>query len=195
VTIAHHASPDFPNFANMTEVASLSSMNFSQIHSTLVAFDIDFWSKASEREVVATYERCISCKSPTFRIVRSAWFLFAFAFLVLYLWWLGHQGRTKGAAMALILPIAGCVFAGLLRLLMDWLSDVAGLDRAASVARQLKPLSMNSPAYARINNLVETRPECAAYQRQLTICGRTLRLVDLGAMVYLSNKTLAAKRA
>jgi hypothetical protein len=144
---------------------------------------------------VATYERCNGSKSPIFRIVRSTWFLFAFAFLVSYLWWLGHQGRTKGGAMALILPIAGCVFAGMLRLLMDWLSDVAGLDRAAWVARQLKPLSMNSPAYARVNNLVDTCPECAAYQRQLTICGRTLRLVDLGAMVYLSNKTLAAKRA
>jgi hypothetical protein len=42
VTIANHASPDFQNFANLTEVTSLSSMNFSQIHSTLVAFDIDF---------------------------------------------------------------------------------------------------------------------------------------------------------
>lgn len=185
----------------MTDAKHLSSMSVSQLHSALVTLDIDLWSKASEQEMVATYERCNGYKSPIFRIVRSAWFLFAFSYLVVYLWWLGHQGRfsiTKGVGQAIAFGIMGLLMsaplAGILRLLTDWLSEVSGLDRAAWVARQLTPLSIHSSAMARVNNLVDTCHECAAYQRQLTIRGRTLRLVDFGAMVYLSNRAMAVRR-
>ena len=178
----------------MIEATLLSSMDVSQVHATLRAPNIDFWSKAAEHELVATYERCLGHKSSLFRLVHSAWFLFSFSFLLLYLWWLGHPGRVKGAVIALLLGLAACVLAGLLRLAVDWISEVSGLDRAAWAARQLQPLRLHAPAFARANQLADTHAECMAYQRQLTLRGRSLRLVDLGAMVYLSNKTRAARQ-
>lgn len=185
----------------MTDAKHLSSMSVSQLHSALVELDVDLWSKASEQEMVATYERCSGYKSPIFRIVRSAWFLFAFSYLVVYLWWLGHQGRfgvTKGVSQVIILGIIGLLMsaplAGIQRLLIDWLSEVSGLDRAAWVARQLTPLGIHASAIARVNDLVDVCHECAAYQRQLAMRGRTLRLVDFGAMVKLSNNAMAVRR-
>ena len=185
----------------MTEAKQLSTMDISQLHAAIVALDLDLWSHASEQEMAATYQRCTAYQSPLLRTVRSAWFLFAFSFLVVCLWLLGHPGRflfPKGAGGALLFAVTigflATPLAGILRLLLDGLSGVSGIDRAASVARQLKPLGLHSAAYTRVDNLVATCHECAAYQRQLAMRGRTLRLIDFGAMVYLSNKALVVRR-
>lgn len=157
------------------------------------------WSRTSEQEMVAACIRCEGHKSPIFRVVYSAWFLFAFSGLVVYLWFLSHPvpWRAEGVTLYIMWGIFGMIvctpLAGILRLLLVWLSEVGGLDRAAWVARQLKPLSIHSSAIPRVKNLVETCHECAAYQQQLLIRDRTLRLVDLGVMVYLSNKAAARK--
>ena len=87
---------------------------------------------------------------------------FAFSGLVVYLWFLSHPmpWRAEGVTLYIMWGIFGMIvctpLAGILRLLLVWLSEVGGLDRAAWVARQLKPLSIHSSAIPRVKNLVET---------------------------------------
>jgi hypothetical protein len=180
-------------------------MNVSQLHTALVKLDVDLWSSVSEPEMVATFERCIATKSSVIRVVRSAWFLFPFFLLLTFMyWWLYGKPMKRpiqpadivlGSTFGFIFGmIVAAPLAGVMRLLIDWLSEVAGFDRAAWVAHQLKPLGIRSPAMSRVQNLVDTCHECAAYHQRLMLRNRTVRLVDFGVMVFLNNKSMATRQ-
>ena len=189
----------------MTSVPKLHSMNVSQLHTALVKLDVDLWSSVSEQEMVTTFERCVATKSPVIRVVRSAWFLFSFFLLLTFMYWLLYGKPLKRPSTLTDIAIVssfgfifGMIFvtplAGVMRLLIDWLSEVAGFDRAAWVAHQLKPLGIRSPAMSRVQNLVDTCHECAAYHQRLMLRNRIVRLVDFGVMVHLNNRSLVIRR-
>jgi hypothetical protein len=74
------------------------------------------------------------------------------------------------------------------------LAEVAGLDRAAWVSCQLQHLRLDSAARTRVKDYVDRFPECAAYQHQINLRGRNLRLVDLGVMVRLANQARVLRK-